>query len=877
LLGKENKMTIINRFIKRNKLLLFLFFVLLLVSPIYKGSANNKNIVKDQSTQPTETNYSLNALPFPDSRLIRVAIYAQPNATNPSYTGVLSAGMSTNNVSQVETILLAESRIQATVIFDNDIINHYLTTANFDVLLIPDAHPRESVLNLIHEFWLGGGGILALDGAALFLNYLGILPPEAVGTDGYGVYWNYDALGFNFTIRHPTTQWYAVDAFIELPAGYNYFGWDWSALSGSSIASDLIPLAHDFDDANIITALAMDRHNIGGKVVTISNDLTNRYSTEIDQLIIDSLDWLTPRPKGKILVDMSHNPYYGVDPWDDMANFAGKYETFRNRLVARDFTIDKLYEDISGENITLEKLAPYDMLIVITPQIGNAYSVSEINDIETWVADGGSLFVAGENPNALSTEVAYINELIAPYDLAINDGNFATTSFTDYIAHPTTEECSGGIELVSYGYINITGSAFGIWYDSTFSNIVAAGNEYGNGRVILIADINWFDDTYIPDDDNIFYATNVANWLTAATANVLVYGDWIGAPNPYVQPVTLALNDLGIKYHFTREFFYLNLSLHAKPWDFVIITNPSNTGLNLYFDDIIDYIDSGGHLLLSTYIMDDYSTDPIWAKLGTAFNTDYTSNPDLYIWDTGHQIFTQPHLYSESKFVIGTPYTDDGDTVTVFSNATALAGFTASETADESFITLRNDEQTLFNSFLIDEFTNDYDDSTYADNFELWKNEIAFMMRPKLDFLIYVPLEAYANVGVSFTANITNVGLSICPIGYLELTLTPGLSTLDDLEQSYVVEKGETVILAWAVSSNQIQNTTVSFEGIYTGFLGTEFGTGVLNFDIHFTERPVVNLPWYYYVAVGGGLLLIILIIVIATRVSKKKKNVPTR
>ena len=48
--------------------------------------------------------------------------------------------------------------------------------------------------------------------------------------------------------------------------------------------------------------------------------------------------------------------------------------------------------------------------------------------------------------------------------------------------------------------------------------------------------------------------------------------------------------------------------------------------------------------------------------------------------------------------------------------------FTASATAGEAFITLRNDEQTLFNSFLIDEFTDHYDDSTYSDTFELWKN-----------------------------------------------------------------------------------------------------------------------------------------------------------
>jgi hypothetical protein len=77
-----------------------------------------------------------------------------------------------------------------------------------------------------------------------------------------------------------------------------------------------------------------------------------------------------------------------------------------------------------------------------------------------------------------------------------------------------------------------------------------------------------------------------------------------------------------------------------------------------------------------------------------------------------------------------TPVTDygiEGNLLTVFSNATALAGFTVSETADNAIIVLRNDRKTLYNGYLIDQFTSDTDDSTYPDNFELWLNEIAYM------------------------------------------------------------------------------------------------------------------------------------------------------
>jgi hypothetical protein len=64
----------------------------------------------------------------------------------------------------------------------------------------------------------------------------------------------------------------------------------------------------------------------------------------------------------------------------------------------------------------------------------------------------------------------------------------------------------------------------------------------------------------------------------------------------------------------------------------------------------------------------------------------------------------------------------------VFDNATALAGFTATEAEDNASIVLRNDGQTLLNTFLLDNLRGDTDDSAYMDAFELWFNQIAFMM-----------------------------------------------------------------------------------------------------------------------------------------------------
>jgi hypothetical protein len=50
-----------------------------------------------------------------------------------------------------------------------------------------------------------------------------------------------------------------------------------------------------------------------------------------------------------------------------------------------------------------------------------------------------------------------------------------------------------------------------------------------------------------------------------------------------------------------------------------------------------------------------------------------------------------------------------------------------------STIILGAGDNVLVNSMTLTAFTNDTDDSTYKDNFELWQNEIAYMLRPKTD------------------------------------------------------------------------------------------------------------------------------------------------
>ncbi len=863
---------------KANKRLLIIFFInmLLLIATPLKSSAFN-NFAGETTTIDSiiDPDYTIDAIPFPESQPIRVAIYDEQNMTAPSYD--TSGGSSSNNISNLVNILSVNEQIEFTIVSALDINNRVLTTADFDVFAMVDNNPREYITNMVNDFWLAGGGIITFDGAAVFLNYFGILPPEAATTSGLPLYWDFDSEGFNITARHPIAKAYDLETSIKTKDTYGYCSWDWSILSGSAIADDLTPVAYSFQDANEISVLAFEPMNRGGKVVTIGFDLNHEEIPELDQLIRDSVDWLTPRPKAKIAFDMSHKPHASIDTWDTYSTTPGKYSTMRDLFVGSGYTVDKLYGVPSGDNFTIERLSKYDMLICVAPNLN--YTSGEVVAVENWVANGGSLLAVSDNPTIFFTEKAKrMNYLTNPYGMVVIPGSMMNTIFTDFVKHPTTEGVSD-INFPNYGYINITGSAELIWSKDPHTNIVVASNEHGEGRVVYTSDLDWFQESYIGNSDNEQFILNLANWLSAATADVLIYSDGFIALNIYNCPLALALNDLGINYYLTSYFDnpkhdYFNMLLNKYDWDMVIINNPSQAGLDNYLNEIESYVDSGGKLIMSYFNVDNDDTHPLWAKLGFEYVSTFTNEPPVYIWDSDHPIFNQPFDYNAANFSYGNSFTDDGDRLSVLPNGIPLAGLTTTETTGEAIIVLRNDEQTLYNGYLIDEYTIDIDDSTYADNFELWKNEIAFMMCPKLEYNFGTPTEATVLDTIQVNVSITNQGLSAAELGFIDISIPVGLgNTTDNLSNEFNIHKGATHEATWTINTQTVGNYTISFESSYQGYLGTIYSvTFELDISITTTTHSGLNLPWYYYVIGGGVLLIIILIIVVATVVSKKKK-----
>jgi hypothetical protein len=494
-------------------------------------------------------------------RTVRVALYDETNITQPAYASI---GVYEGNVTPVELVLV-DAGFEVTRLTEEDIEgSDILRTALFDVFVMADNNPRTSMDDEIMNFWKGGGGILSIDGSINFLCQNGLLIPDSTGDNGFGSYWNYVSSA-NETVlnRHPVSQDYEVGD--KFTFNYDWATVDMTTLSGFSYFGEYTVITNSDTASTDATTLVRDSLTQGRIVQTfgwrfgeVSNDL----------MIVESINWLCPKPKARVVFDFTHFPYYGIDTGDPSGYSGSRYAEWRDNLVERTYTVDKLLPSAEG-NLTYENLAPYDVLVINAPEWN--FTTAEVAAVNAWVTDGGGLLTLGEN-SAFIPENQNLNYLLSAFDMSVSSSVYNVFGFStsDSELHPTTEYVSttyydGG------SYVNVTGEAYPLWYDGL--NIVSAAQEYGMGRVFLAGDINFLGN-FIGNDDNVQYGVNLVNWLSSGPASVLCYTDEPYSANWHQTPVALALNELGVDYFLTVTEPYLNLSMHLnKDYELVIVDN----------------------------------------------------------------------------------------------------------------------------------------------------------------------------------------------------------------------------------------------------------------------------------------------------------------
>jgi hypothetical protein len=601
-----------------------------------------------------------------------------------------------------------------------------------------DNLPRESIVNNIREYWLGGGGILALDGSGQFLSYIGALPVEAVGTDGWGD-WTWYTNDHNISTIHPVTRGYSLFDIIDSDDGYNYLAWNETALSESASYPDVTILARSLIDPNWITALALEPHNLtrGGKAVTIGTDLAHLDEVPFYQMFADAVEWLAPKPKARVAYDLSHHPYYCVDTWDTgFVEFtaASQHAALRNELVSKGYTFDKFYPSAT-ENITLDRLSRYDLLILSIPHFN--FTTEEMDALKTWVEDGGSLIIQGER-DYFDPQNPILNDLLTgmEVDVQIHLGvEYSDNTVVDFYSHPTVADVKE-ISLWGGSYINVTGDAVPLTYLG--NNVLSAVQELGSGRVYVSGDINSISN-HIDKSNNTRYANNLVNWLTSSEAQVLAYveNSYLGVEpnwNIYRGPVAEALNTLGVEFYLSTNRTYFEECLNQGSWDLVVVDTPINSLSANTYSEILEYMESGGRLVISDY--NSGSSHELWDYLGIAGSTGILNPPTHYVWDSAHPIFESPIDFGASSFTSSFtpfPFTATAANLSLHENATGLAGTIAGLGSVNVGIAESVDGRAIVNGLLLTVYEDDTDLSGYEDGFEIWLNEIVYMLRPGIN------------------------------------------------------------------------------------------------------------------------------------------------
>ncbi len=706
---------------------------------------------------PNETLMSTNEADFSlpatfVEETLRVAVYAEDNTTLPSYaTGGVYTDYSANIIS-----LLESEGYAVTALTTQNILDHQLMAADFDTFVLANQLPKDNIINLVKDYWLAGGSILSFGGSIGFCFYTGMIDSSLAGgfqlapiaSPGYWAYSDVPLSNVSIMQRHPITQDYQVSDSTLMPAG-NYTVFNGIGLDGI-IGDEFIPLVrHNYSGLTPV-ASGFDNPAQGGKIVHLPGNCSTIPSW-LNPMITESIDWLAPRPKANIAIDYTHHPFYGVDSWDENVSNIPRYNLWRDYAVSHSFTFDKLYPKASNE-LTAADIAPFDVLVLNLPYIN--YTTAEMTVIQTWVENGGGLYVMAD---AVWTDSQLnLNELLSDWGLAISQGfaNLPTDTTSEFVDHPVLE----GVSVLSFHtgeYLNISGDAYPIVNFS--SNIALAGAEAGNGRVILAGDINFLQATYIGEEDNVQFSINILNWLSSGPAKVLVYADISSSllhPNivPLNGPVAQSLNNLGIPFFMTSNKTYFNMSLFRDDWDMVVFDNTMWTTTS-YQPHLVDFVADGGKLLFSTWKIDATTGAYFGVELANAL----TTLPTVYLYESSHPIFNIPAFYGSSTIesdlnILGT----DGLNYTTFANATPLAGFTATEKG--AAIALGADGKVIVNGAALTLYYQDTDNSTYPDNVELWTNQIAFMYydRPTInhpDDVTYMETETGNEISWTATAD----------------------------------------------------------------------------------------------------------------------------
>ena len=237
---------------------------------------------------------------------------------------------------------------------------------------------------------------------------------------------------------------------------------------------------------------------------------------------------------------------------------------------------------------------------------------------------------------------------------------------------------------------------------------------------------------------------------------------------------------------------------------------------------------------------------------------------NVYRWNPTHPIFTDPETVPDlTSWVEG--YGDNGDHVAPLAGVAAVAGFTASYSANDSGIIVRDDGRAIVNSFLVCEARGDADADGQVDAVELWTDEIEYITEggapPEREVLMYQD-DAYGNyfaqdaldaLGYNYTVFTDDFAgfETALTTGSWDLVIlndcnwTPPDTTLDAVE-AYINAGGKAILVSWRMMDGHSLWTTAGLTGAVSyGAPGTNVYRWEPSHPIFTTPDVVSDFTWW--------------------------------
>lgn len=238
---------------------------------------------------------------------------------------------------------------------------------------------------------------------------------------------------------------------------------------------------------------------------------------------------------GGVLWDQTHGIYldYRLNGW---------FSILRDTLIARGYALDTTVAGVNNID-----LSPYRIIVICLGSAWNSpYSSAEADSLVSFVNRGGSLVVMGDNtgcPNPNLTPV------LSRFNMSAGLGS-PGDCITSTTANPVYTPIFVGVS-------SACGTATGTIGASSPSEVIAwssgdplmAGRcESNKGGVLLVGDINFWDNTYIYNHNNMTLMKNVFAWLSSPpclpTDAAEPSGPWPSlrvSPNPVKDFLSLSL------------------------------------------------------------------------------------------------------------------------------------------------------------------------------------------------------------------------------------------------------------------------------------------------------------------------------------------------